>query len=156
MNVRSRIVLLGASIITAGCVVPFDMPSLTRRAESVTVYSLAEAVPTDCTDLGAVDVVDGNWEYSKGYIYDGTRDRALIRLRNEVASKQGNSVVIGEEGELVELDGPGHWYHINGRVLKCSGAVRPDSALCPPHSAVTASAYSRTRRAAGRARHRER
>ena len=153
MTARRRVsVGFGATIIASGCVAPYDVPSLTQRAASVIIYTAGTAVPPECQEVGSVSVVDGNIESSKGYMYQGTRDRALTRLRNQAAAKGGNGVVIDDEGDVVIVDGPEVGkYYMNGRALQCPVAVRPNSALSPSHSAVTALAQGGKRRAAGRA-----
>lgn len=147
--------LLVASVSAVGCIAPLSAPTLTPLAEAVRVYPSEGDIPPNCESLGRLSVVDGNIESSKGYMYQGTRDRALVRIRNEAAAHGGNAVVIEDEGPVLMVDGPEvGQYYINGRALKCASAVRPNTRVNPTHAVVTALAHSSKRRATRPARYR--
>ena len=120
MRASVQFPMLVAAASCAACVASIASPDLTPQGSSVRVYPSHAEVPSGCTELGRLEIIDGNTESSKGYMYQGTRDRALIRLRNASAARGGNAVVIDDEGDVLMVDGPevGEYY-IAGQALQC-------------------------------------
>ena len=95
------IVVTLVAAATSACVASALHSELTRSGEAILVYTDESAVPARCRRLQEVVVIDGNQDRSKGrFVYDGTYERALVRLKNQVASASGDAVLIVSTGPL--------------------------------------------------------
>lgn len=130
-STSARLSLIGATLIATSCIVPYDKPTLTPRGTTVSVLEKDAPVPPACEPRGAVRATDGNNEPGE-LMYDGTRDRALIWLRNAAARRGANAVAITDDEFLVVVDGPGYrLYYVEAQALRCARPVESETTTDP-------------------------
>ena len=120
--------LMGLASCTS---VPPAIPML-PKAESVKVLQPTPDIPRQCTSLGRLSESDGQAEGSGRY--NGTDQRALLRLKNDAASQGANVIV------LLDMHDPK-----NRDVLVAE--VYFDCGRCKSVALVTVDAYSCPERA---------
>jgi hypothetical protein len=125
------VVVVSAPLVASACVGTTPRPELTPLAEAVVVYDDVAGLPSTCRMLKEVVVTDGNVDYGHGLVYDGSYERALIRLKNRVGSERGDAVlIIHDDAQWVCVDcDEGSVVRIRGQVLRCDRDGRSKSAL---------------------------
>jgi hypothetical protein len=86
--------------------------------QAVIVFEKDAGPPANCSRIGNIKARDGYigspWDFK-----EGSRARALDRLRRTAASKGGTAVLIRDEPELICVDCWGSVVEIVADVLRC-------------------------------------
>ena len=86
--------------------------------QAVIVFEQDATPPAGCSRIGTIKARDGYtgsaWDFK-----DGSRAKALERLRRSAAARGGTAVLIREEGGVLCLHCYGSVVEIVGDVLKC-------------------------------------
>jgi hypothetical protein len=125
---KSALTLLGAIFLATGCAQSQPGPNISVyvSGQSIPIISKNEAVPQDCTYLSLIQVTDGlvgtgRWRYI------GSRERAMLRLRNRGAEMDADLIRVDEELTTANLLKYGFEITLNATAFKCVQDHRLDA-----------------------------
>jgi hypothetical protein len=110
-------------VITSCSCLDRSLPGFDVSADSllVVLYDESQTMPRDCTVLGAVTAEDGMMGSAR-WSYDGTRERAIAKIKDAASRMGGNAVKLDGNPKLdyIGLDGArGSIMVLSGTALKC-------------------------------------